>query len=208
MRYIKILFIIVCYFAYSSNVLADLCDKEHIKELKELANKVDVNYEYIEGGDLVNSYIININLLSDKLFVMHEYNTYYYNQEKNGLITFVVNSGNIKVTIHSDTCVGYKLRTISLNLPKFNIYSYKTECKELEKYDLDVCDPWYQSTINDNYFYSVVNKFLNKPEEKETFIDKIINFYNEYQLIIVGSISFVVLSIIGIILYRKRSVLE
>ena len=75
-RYIKILFIIVCYFAYSSNVLADLCDKEHIKELKELANKVEVNYEYIvdedEDGDgetTINVYSVDVNLLSNELYL-------------------------------------------------------------------------------------------------------------------------------------------
>ena len=73
---------------------------------------------------------------------------------------------------------------------------------------MDVCDPWYQGTINDNYFDNIVNKYLNVPKEKETFIDILIKFYNEYQLIIVGSVLLIVLAIIGIISYRKRSVLE
>lgn len=218
MRYIKILFIIVCYFAYTSNVSADLCDKEHIKQLKELANQVEVNYEYLdyteeiknnpEGEYPLNSYLVSVNLISNELYIKYNNYDYYYTNDNNGLIEFVVNSGKVNLTIHSDTCAGHKLKNVSLNLPKYNTYSYRSECKELSEYELDVCDPWYQGTINDNYFYNVVNEYLNKPEEKETFIDVIINIYSKYQLIIIGSILLIILSIIGIISYRKRSVLE
>lgn len=215
MRYIKILFIIVCYFAYSSNVLADLCDKEHIKELKELANKVDVNYEYIvdedEDGDgeiTINVYSVDVNLLSNELYLSDGKKEYYFNDFENGIVNLYYNASKINFDIHSTRCFDYKLRTISIDLPKYNTYSYKSECKELSEYELDVCDPWYQGTINDNYFDSVVNKYLNIPKEKETIIDILINFYNKYQLIIIGSILLIVLVIIGIVSYRKRSVLE
>lgn len=218
MRYKKILFIIICCFVYTSSVSADLCDKEHIKELKELANQVEINYEYIdyteeiknntEGEYPLNSYLVSVNLISSELYIKYNNYDYYYTNDNNGLIEFVVNSGKVNLTINSDTCAGYKLRNVSLNLPKFNTYSYRSECKELSEYELDICDPWYQGTINDNYFYNIVNKYLNVPEKKETFIDKVIKFYNDYQLIIVGSVLLLILAIIGIISYRKRSVLE
>lgn len=218
MKYRKILFIIICYFAYTSSVSADLCDKEHIKELKELANQVEANYEYLdyteeiknnpEGEYPLNSYLVSVNLISNELYIKYNNYDYYYTNENNGLIEFVVNSGKVNFTVHSDTCAGHKLRSVSLNLPKFNTYFFKAECKELSEYELDICDPWYQGTINDSYFYNTVNKYLNVPEKKETFIDKVIKFYNDYQLIIVGSVLLLILAIIGVISYRKRSVLE
>ena len=215
MRYIKILFVIVCYFAYSSNVLADLCDKEHIKELKELANQVEVSYEYIvdddEDGDgekTINVYSVDVNLLSDELYLSDGRKKYYFNGFDNGILKLYYNASKIDFEVRSTRCFDYKLKTISINLPKYNTYSYRSECKELSEYELDVCDPWYQGIINDNYFDSIVSKYLNIPKEKETFIDKAIVFYNKYQLIIIGSILFVVLAIIGIISYRKRSVLD
>lgn len=219
MKYRKILFIIVCYFAYASGVSADLCDKEHIKQLKELANQVEVNYEYIdyteeiannseEGEYALNNYVISANLISDELFIRYNNFDYRYNDDNGGLINIIANSGEANLTIHSRRCADYKLRNVYLKMPKFNTYSYKEECTKLKDYDLEICDPWYQGIINDNYFYSVVNKYLNEEVVEESIWDNIIKFIQQYQLIIVGSVLLIVLGVIAILAYRKKSVLE
>lgn len=218
MRYKKILLFIMCYFTFTSGVSAAICDNNHIKQLKELAEQVDVSYEYIDyteeiinnpdGEYPLNSYSININLLSEELYINDGYQDYFYEDSNDGMIDFIVNSGNLKLTVLSNKCKNIKLKIISLQLPKFNTYSYRNECNELSDYNLDVCDPWYQGTLNDNYFYNVVNEYLNKPEEKEDFLDAIVRFYKEYQLIIIISVLLIVLGIIAFFMYRKRSVLE
>lgn len=218
MEYRKILFFIMCYFIFSSNVSAAICDDNHIKELKELAEQVDVNYEYIDHSDEINSggsgeyslnsYSIDVNLVSDELYVNDGNKDYFYEDSNNGMINFIANSGKFELNVLSKKCKNIKLKNISLNLPKFNTYSYRSECKELEEYDLDVCDPWYQGQINDNYFYKIVNKYLTSEVDNDSIWDKFINFIQKYQFAFIGGILLLVLGIIGVLSYRKRSVLE
>lgn len=214
-----LLLLIISFFAFSSNVSAGICDSEHIKQLKELAKQVEVSYEYLDYSDeisgeedgefFVNTYLITVNLLSDDLYVIHDGYEYYSNSDNGGIVTFVVNSGRFNLSIHSYTCAGYKLRNEIINLPKFNTYSYRSECRELEKYNLDVCDPWYQGTITDDIFNAKVNKYLNNNTEKQLGIfDKIVNFFKGNYLILIGSILVIVVVIVSVRVHKKRSVLE
>ena len=189
-----LLLLIISFFAFSSNVSAGICDREHIKQLKELAKQVEVSYEYLDYSDeisgeedgefFVNAYLITVNLLSDDLYVIHDGYEYYSNSDSGSTVSFVVNSGHVMLSIYSNTCGGYKLRSENIDLPKFNTYSYRSECKELEEYNLNVCDPWYQGTITDDIFNSKVNKYLNNNTEKQLGIfDKIVNFLKGNYLI-------------------------
>jgi len=214
-RVISILFISL--FIFTSSVSAELCDNAHIKQLKALAENVDINYEYIdygdklsEGGDFIlNTYLITVNLISDELFITHDGNDYYYNKNNNGKIELVVRSGNVRIDIKSSRCGNYKLRNINLSLPKFNVYSYRGECQKLSQYDLDVCDRWYQGAINDAYFNKVVSEYLDDDSEKDFNLwNKVVNFLGDNYLIVGVGLVFILLSIVLIVYYRKRSVLE
>lgn len=213
---IYLLILFMSLFSFSSNVYADLCDSEHIKDLKKLAEQVSVSYEYIDNTDKIlsgdgesysiNSYSIFTNLISDELYLKDDYNEYYYDVNNGGIANFYATSGRLKLTVHSKKCAGRKLRDIYVDLPKFNFYSYREECRQLAEYELEVCNPWYQGTLNDNLFDKVINEYLVKEETSLT--DTIINFFKDYYLIIVGSIV-VILIIVGLIItHRKRSVLE
>ena len=234
MGYKKCLILIislVSYFAFTTNVDASLCDKEHLSQLKELANQVEVSYEYIDYSDnvvnddgeiydnidiydnseefVVNSYLVSVNLISDELYIVDEYNNkYYYEQSENGMLKLTVNSGVVEFTIHSWRCADYKLKTVKLDLPKFNVYSYRSECKELEEYEIDVCNPWYQGTITDSSFSKTIDEYLNPIVEDVIIWDKILNCLKNYYLYIIGGIFVVILLVIAIIVHRKRSVLE
>ena len=212
------LFLLMSFFAGTLSVSADVCDKEHISQLKGLAEQIDVSYEYmdysgeysdvdeVDGGFPVNTYSISLNLMSDELYVSNDLRDYYFTDSKDGVINFYGNAGKLDLKIRSSRCAGYVVRNISLDLPKFNVYSIRSECKKLSEYDLDVCRPWYKGTINDKIFYDTVNKYLK--EEKPNFLDVTVDFLKKYYLIIGGAIITLILVIVGIVIYRKRSVLE
>lgn len=213
-RFLIVLF--VSLFFCTPNVWADLCDSAHIKQLKELANQVDVSYEYIDNNEkiesgenveiAINFYTVSINMLSDEFYVTIDGNDYYYSDAVDGILTLDAFAGNFKLEIKSRRCVGYLLRKISIDLPEFNAYSYRDECKKLEEYNLDVCNPWYQGEVNPNIFYETVNKYL--VEEEVNFLDKIIDFVKKNYLIISGCCLGIIFIVILIIIHRKRSVLE
>lgn len=217
MKRLEIVFILIfTFFAFASNVSAGVCDDEHISRLKELVKQIDVNYEYIDNSDDIkngdddifslNNYLVSLNLLSDELYVTNDLREYYYDKLNGGLVEFIVNSGRLDLEFRSSRCGGYKVDTFSVKLPKFNDYSYKSECRNLKEYNLAVCDPWYQGSVNDKIFYNEVNKYLI--EEKDTFLDKIVDFFSNNYLGVGAFLLVILFIILGIIVYRKRSVLE
>lgn len=211
-----LLIFIISFFSSTSYVAADICDNEHISQIEALAEQVDVKYEYIDNSKLekdegeseytVNTYSISVNLISDELYLNDGFKDYHYSDSNNGIINLNLNSGTRQLTLHSRRCGGYKIKTMTLKLPKFNIYSYKQECEKLEKYNLDVCDEWYQGTLNDNLFYKEVNKYLEN--DNLNTIEKIINLFKNNYLIIIAGLIAIIIIITGIIMHRKRSVLE
>lgn len=218
MKYRVVLLLIISFFAFNSGVSAAICDNEHISQLKELAKQVDVSYEYIDYSDeilngegneyAINVYSVSVNLISDELYVVDDLNNkYYYDQSNGGVINFNVNSGKKEFTVYSRKCADYKLRTVYLELPKFNVYSYKSECNELEEYDLDVCNPWYQGTVNDSIFYKKIAEYLEDDTEIDV-LDRVFSFFEDNYLIIGGVVVFLIVVVIGIVIHRKRSVLE
>ena len=219
MKKLRVLFVLVISFlGFTTYVSADVCDNAHISQLKKLAEQVDVSYEYLDYSDeilggvagdyLVNSYSISVNLISDELYLYDGYNEYYYDSFNNGIVNFNRNSGTFEIKVLSKRCAGYKLRTIYVSLPKFNTYSYRQECQDLKEYDLDVCDPWYQGAVNDNIFYREVNKYIKEEKDEGFSFQDIIDFLGDNYLYVGGGLLVILLIIIGIIVYRKRSVLE
>lgn len=215
---IKILLLfITLFFSFNLSVDAALCDKEYIDNLKELAEQVEVSYEYLDyseeilsgsdGSYSTNRYIINVGLMTDELYVNYNDDKYVYDKSNGGSVTIGVNSGNVEFSIHSSKCGEYKLRNVTLDLPRFNTYYYKKECRGLEE-KVDVCDKWYQGTINDNLFEIKINDYLNKKIENVGSFDKIIIFFKENILLILGGLILCCLSLFGVFSYRKRSVLE
>ena len=215
---IKILLLfITLFFSYNLSVDAALCDKEYIANLKELAEQVDVNYEYIDyseeilsgkdGSYSTNRYIINVNLLNDELYVNYNDKKYEYNDSNGGSIIIGVNSGIVEISIHSSKCGEYKLRNITLDLPKFNTYYYREECRGLED-KIDVCDKWYQGSLNDNLFDKKISEYLNNKSDVVDMFDKIILFFKYNFLLIIGGLVMCCLIVGGVYIYKKRSVLE
>lgn len=212
---IKILLLfITLFFSFNLRVDAALCDREYIEELKDLSDQVEISYEYIYDNDsdgdseiAVNTYMITINLLSEELFVSYNNRNYYFSKNNNGIISFVVDSGDLMLSIHSRRCTDYRLKTVNINLPKFNVYSYKKECKQLKDLDLDVCNPWYQGVLTDEKFSDVINEFLNNSGEKNN-ISEIELFFKKYYIYIICFIAILIGLIFYIIHIRRRSVLQ
>lgn len=208
---------IISFTTFKERVYADICDNADIQRLKELANIVDVSYEYIENSSTGNSeddswidnmYYVFVSNLNEELYIKKGTREYYYSDVKDGVLQFIQNSGTIQLVIYSNACSGKVLRTINLELPKFNTYSYRQECNDLAELNLDFCDEWYQGYLDDRIFDSLIEPYINGDISEVTFFDRIIQLLRQYYIFIILGL----LVIVGIILfwknYRKRSVLE
>ncbi|MGN1267884.1 MAG: hypothetical protein ACI4U0_00030 [Candidatus Aphodocola sp.] len=209
MKKIKLLILfIVCYVFSITYVDAEVCDEADVERLKVLAQDVEVSYDYIGDDELFDRYQISVAGLFDELMVSFDGHDYYYDSTQEGSLSFYRNSGTYSFEFYSTSCPYIILTTKNIKLPKFNMYSQTSECQKLKDYKLDICDEWYQSQINDVTFYSIINQYLSEDNTNISYSERIKKFFDEYYLIMTGVGIAIIVIVVGIIIHRKRSVLE
>lgn len=216
-KIVMLLVVIFSFVIFSDEVSAEICDSADIKRLEKLADMIDVSYEYIDNEvdsnteddyAIIDSYRIFVSNLNQELYIKKGLYEYRYSDAVEGTLMFTSNSGQMQMLVYTDRCPGKVLKTITLDLPKFNVYSYRRECKELEDLNLDFCDEWYQGYLDDRIFNEFIEPYINQDEVEVTIIDKIIQFFKQYYIyMIVGTVVIVGIYLL-IVNYRKRSVLE
>lgn len=99
------------------------------------------------------------------------------------------------VGVENDGCKNDILYTIYITLPTYNKYYNNPLCKGIESYSL--CQKWNKLELNETEFEKQVNEYINKrTEQKESekgqefksMFDYVIEFYQNYYLIILGGI--------------------
>ena len=207
------LVIFISFTIFSMRVDAVICDNEDVARLKELASHVYADYEYIDSdsgdeseGDIkvFDTYSVSVFGLTQELYVLINNEKYYFDSVEAGVLDLVFPSGTIDFSVYSTRCDGVEFHNFSVTLPKFNTYSLREECKQLKDLDLEVCDEWYQGSLNDITFNAIVDKYLSEEENKSSISE----FFQNYYLFMIGVILLVVIIIIAFFRHRKRSVLE
>ncbi len=193
-------------------IYADVCDSNDIERLKELANHVEINYSYdqsepqYDGENYNKSYnLYNIsiyNLVDDIYIVNDNEDVFRVSDAVNGIITDYAFAGNRNYYVYSTNCEGILLRTIRLDLKKFNVYSEYDECKGLEG-KVYVCDKWYQGNLDYATFISEIEKYK---KDNDSGVNDHSN--NSYYIFIIGGVLLVIFFLVFVFIRRKRSVLE
>lgn len=121
---------------------------------------------------------------------------------------------------YDSECPEENLYTKSIEIPKYNIYSEKSECIEYEEFPL--CNKWYKGVINsDKEFNDNLDAYKKSKEVKkeikevkeQSIFDKIISLYNENKLVFTISIVVIILIIVYVVVIdinnrRKRVKIE
>lgn len=194
--------LVICFFIGNVYVKAESCELEDFERLKSLANNITINYEYVTEENLYNNYYVFINGLTNEFYINDGRNNYYYDEFENGNLTLLFTSGNFDFSVYSANCSDILLRTVSVKLPTYNVFSDSDECKKMKEYNLEVCDPWYQGSLNVDEFEKIIAKYEKVEEQKIKDASK------KYWLI--GGVCIIVFVLLFIIFLvrRKRSVLE
>ncbi len=228
MRKIIYIFSILVMFCIDIGVVNAAYDKnqELLKKYIEQAENVKVKYildeEYTDtNGNQVNGmFKLEItgltNELTVRLFGAEEYYYYLEDDGVDGIITITgVESGIKKIGIYYQQ---YALvKTISVNIPKYNYYSERIECEGISGEELDVCGKWYEYELNESTFLYKVNKYKESQdkleEEKEKnkfsiFFNNIVDFLLDYYIYIIIVIVSIALITLFIVIRKKRYSLE
>lgn len=144
--------LLVIFLLLIIDVYADeICTNNEISRLKELANKVDIHYEYdikkenVDGEEYVdyNFKLVASNLNSELKVIIPEdyymlkYREFKYNESK----TFTIENFNMgeKVTVEirafsNNECAGRVLLTKTISIPYYNSMYESDECKGFEDF--------------------------------------------------------------------------
>lgn len=222
----KILYAIIfimCFTFKINDIYADELEKI-LEPYKKEAEKVtaryqlDENYTDENGNKKNGIFIIEISNLTEDLKVKIDDGDFIrYDKTDNGtLILNGIESGIKKIYIYSVKVPTY-LRTITVNIPKYNYYSEREECNGISKEELDVCDKWYKYELNETTFLKKINEYKKTQEENkdnnnqskiQIIFNNIVNFLKSYFIYIIIFIVIVCGITIYITIRKKKYSLE
>lgn len=207
------------FFSAMTNVNAAICGKTDIIKVKEEAQDITIEYKLVQnndGSDNVSGlFDIKMNGLSEKFIIEEETTNKSYAPNASGtLLLENVEGGNLIFKIYYKNCNKKLMRTIKLNLPKYNVYSLRKECEGINEDDLEICGKWYQGELNDEIFNKKIKEYqeeLQKEQEKEknkTIFEKVIEIILDYYIYIISTIMIIVTITLVITVKRRRASLE
>ena len=209
-----ILFLTITPKAYARSY----CSNADMLNVKRDALKVTIDYELDKDPENVGLFNITINGLTEDLSI-HEKVTNMYNDwndtNETGKLTFQLTEDNYEFKIYYNMCSDKSIRTMQLNLPKYNYYADTPSCENISKEDLEVCDEWYQGDLDDETFNKIISDYNKKNEEQKkqeqqenTILNKIIKFLSNYYIYIIGVIILIVIITFIMINRKKKYSLE
>ncbi len=173
------------------------CSSKALSEQKNKANKLSFNYQLKYDEFDVHYYEVTVTNLSPGIEFDYGGITYHYDEGKTvyKLIPRFVGGNTLEFEIFSSydfPCVGEKLGTKKITIPKYNIYSEYSECIEYEEfpmchvhYEKEIKHPKYFYESLENYKKSLLAKETEKPEEKSD-----LNFWNILILLYLNNLFF------------------
>ena len=205
MKRVSILLTIFICFCLSITKVNASCSYTRIANLKKLASNVNITYTYT----IVNneaSFDIRIANLTNDIYVYDVYNDKKYTTRGEIVLRDFKDGMKYRFLIRSNdsNCEAELLSTRYVTLPKYNVYYGDPICKGIEDYTL--CQKWGTfNAVNHDDYVGQVNKYKaslsknknNKEEEKElTVVEKIVNFFLKYYIIVLISIIVICLGLI------------
>ena len=183
---------LLCYICFIDNVYAS-CTNEDIGRVKELAKNITVDYEFVgikKYGDASQFYSVSFDFgeLENEVFAQ-DVNDKEMKFDLSNVGAYLY-AGKHTFNIYYSKCAKVKLRTIEVDLKKYNEYASRDECKGLQD-TVDICGEWYQGNISEDYFVN----YMKKNHSKKIKFD--INFIVEHKWYVIAG--FGVIAIIGII---------
>ena len=209
MKKIKyLLFAVLLLLTFNVNASKE-CEKTELNRLKEVAKKVELDYDYKLVNDKAVFSITAINLNSElKVVIMENYYNQNYKEFKNdgtgkGTLNNFESGEKVTVTMYAfvpNWCSGEKVYSKSIKLPYYNYYYSEEKCKGYE--DFKYCKQLIDSNITEESFENQLAAF-KRNKDKET-VEPVKEEDNTVKYIIIGVVSLIVA--IGAIVLIIRNV--
>ena len=222
MKKIKYLLFVILFCLFTNVKAVDDCTTEEMNRLRELANKVDfkLNYdikERIEEDENGEKSVVDV-WASYTIQIVNDNSDlkYYYRVNGKGEKKIITQSelsklnfidGNyINFEIYSYTdnyCTNEILRTVKVELPKYNVYYHyhKEKCGQYPEFKF--CKEFLKVNKDDTEIDKLFEEYINN-NKKEDNIIKNNGLVSNYKYIIIGSILLITLIITFLIIFNKK----
>ena len=212
--------VLVVLLVLSFNVKASDsdCDKKENARLKELANKVEFDYDYKLAGDKAVFSINAVNLNEElKVLIIKDYYNDDYKEFKDNsthkdTLDGFESGEKVTITIKGyvpNWCSGKTMLTKTIRLPYYNYFYDEEKCKGNE--DFKYCKQLIDSNITQSEFDKQFELYLKSKEPKEEPVDtKPVDTDNTLYYIIGGGVLVVIVGVVivsSIIKRRKKNML-
>lgn len=208
-----------------SNVSVNYEIKEEVVEDAAVPDSL-LGTEYEDQYQYIQEYIqVNILNITENMYVevTNDVNddevTYQYSDTTDGTLSFewreigTLIKYTIKVyTSEGTDCGGNLLRTLSIQLPRYNMYSEFAICNQVTDYT--PCDRFvFSEDIEEGTFMKNIRKEIEKEEQKkqeeeenQKWYNKVSNFIKEHKVffIVTGGILVVAAGTAAVVIIRKR----
>lgn len=179
-------FLVLFTFLCVTNVSASECSLKELRELKTLAKKVQVTYEFDEKNRVFNLNVYNVNSRVNLVGSFFEYST-------NGAgLPYGIPGLNYSYSIvatNKTNCSGEELYVLKLKLPFYNEFSSYKQCMDYPEFDL--CKKWYNSSeISEKDFGKKLLEYKKQnTKNKMGLLDYVYTFFigNWRYFVILGS---------------------
>lgn len=199
-KFLVLVFLIVFIFNIDI-VKAEMCDSVDIARAKELAKNVSYDYKYIGDDEDYQLYEVSFTGLSgNNFYIMNEEEKVALDGDK-----IKLDSGIKYLDIYYEPCDDMRIKSIKIELPKFNEYSLSEYCDSSDFKNFEYCDEWYSGKVNNKIFDAAVKEYEKKiEEESKSDSDKIIETLWENKYLVGGIVVFLV-AIIAIVVIRSKA---
>ena len=203
-----ILLVILLMLTFNVNAASN-CDKNEMARLKELAKKVEFDYEYelVDGKPIFSINAINLNA-DLKVVIMENYYNQQYKEFKNdgnnrGTLKNFEAGERVTVSMYAfvaNWCSGEKVYTKNVKLPYYNYFYSEEKCKGYEGYKY--CKQLIDTNISEKTFENGLEAYKKNNETKP--VEPVKEESNTTKYIIIGAISLIVA--IGAIVLVVRNI--
>jgi hypothetical protein len=226
MKQLKYVLIFVILVFIPNIAKAEECSVTNTSRLKKIASNITTKYDYVEnlpttGYGNVDFTATISNVISD-IYIMkvddyyNKIGTVYYGDGNNQVIISGLSAGKsyhfVAFGNTGEGCTGTLVYEFYVTTPSYNKYYINTLCKKVPDYKY--CQKWVNFNLTEEEFTKNVKQYIKsleveetppeeeKPEDQYQLFIKIMEFLTKYDIPIFGSI--VILSTIGIVIYRKK----
>lgn len=216
---VKYVFFIILFLLSNIFYVNASCTNEDITILEKRVNQIKVTYKHlgeieVDGDFYYNQFEVNIDNIPDDLYLSVDNGNIIINPI-DGKIKENFNNGTWIFDFYSYEC-NIKIDSINVFIPRFNVYSLDPLCNGIDGNDFPLCGKYYEYDVSYSDFRDRVNNYRNthnisniedKDDEKgilELFINKLLEYLNDYYIYILGFILLIIFIIIIVIINKSK----